>query len=403
MNKTIPNFFFRFFGLLLICVCCLATNYSNNTSLSSSEYHEVTIKFENKGCTPIDLYWNNGGSKVFYATITTTHTQLTYPGHEWILKNSRDNSVLLTYTATSENFQIVSKKTRDNVKVTNNGCNPVTLWCEEISADGKTYNMGIINIDSSKTLFPSADSAYIYAIDNVTADTVLSERTNLNEMPPDCMYRYTISSCAVSISNTCPSTTVDLNSLVTNNPPSGTNLLWYENNNNPPTGTAITNPTTISTSGTYYAFYYDATDNCYSPASGAAIVTINDCSENCNDGIDNDGDGEVDCADEDCSCTCTSTITGVMTPSVYDDNGTPENLADDTYSFKITVQGQGVGWKGGDKTGSYGVPTSFGPYPVGQAASFKIRDTQNSSCFFSVSANMNACIYLETCTCCKAE
>ena len=88
-----------------------------------------------------------------------------------------------------------------------------------------------------------------------------------------------------------------------------------------------------------------------------------------------------------------------MSPSVYNDNNTPQDLTDDTYSFQLTVQGEGTTWGGGGQTGSYGVLTNFGPYPVGQAASFKIRDAENSSCFFSISANMSTCVYLKTCAC----
>jgi len=41
-------------------------------------------------------------------------------------------------------------------------------------------------------MWPSADSAYIYAIDNVSLDTDIRIRTNLNETHPDCFYFFEI-------------------------------------------------------------------------------------------------------------------------------------------------------------------------------------------------------------------
>ncbi len=73
---------------------------------------------------------------------------------------------------------------------------------------------------------------------------------------------------ATTITN-CP---VNLNSLVTSTPPAGTTLRWYANNT--ATGSPIATPTAVG-SGTYYAFYYDPTNNCHSPASTS--VTVDCC------------------------------------------------------------------------------------------------------------------------------
>jgi hypothetical protein len=81
---------------------------------------------------------------------------------------------------------------------------------------------------------------------------------------------------ASTLSNTCPATTVNLNSLHTSTVPSGTSLVWFTNNAH--TGTAYVTPTTAA-AGTYYAFYFDATNNCYSPSTAAVMVTINDCNQ----------------------------------------------------------------------------------------------------------------------------
>lgn len=156
---------------------------------------------------------------------------------------------------------------------------------------------------------------------------------------------------------------------------------------------------TVNTSGSYVVTVTNTVSGCTS-TKNVNIPLVENCQEICGNGKDDDNDNQIDCADEDCNCTCESTISGIPTPAIYNDNNTPEDLTDDTYSFQLTVNGQGSGWIGGGKTDNYEVLTNFGPYAVGEAASFKVRDAENSSCFFSVSVNMSACIYLETCTCC---
>ncbi|WP_396145117.1 hypothetical protein [Flavobacterium sp.] len=74
-----------------------------------------------------------------------------------------------------------------------------------------------------------------------------------------------------TITNTCPTTTVNLNSLVTSNTPSGTSIVWFTNNNH--TGSAYATPTT-AVAGTYYPFYYDSVNSCYSPVGAMVTVTI---------------------------------------------------------------------------------------------------------------------------------
>lgn len=95
----------------------------------------------------------------------------------------------------------------------------------------------------------------------------------------DCLAGTTAPSLSgTTITNTCPTTTVDLNSIHTGTTPSGSSLVWFTNNTH--TGAAYATPT-AATAGTYYAFYYDSTNNCYSSASNAVIVTVNTCSAVC--------------------------------------------------------------------------------------------------------------------------
>jgi hypothetical protein len=80
-----------------------------------------------------------------------------------------------------------------------------------------------------------------------------------------------------NISNTCPATTVDLNSAHTATAPAGSSLVWYTTSTRD-AGTQVTGAgITAAGAGTYYAFYYDSANNCYSAASNAVTVTINSC------------------------------------------------------------------------------------------------------------------------------
>lgn len=79
-----------------------------------------------------------------------------------------------------------------------------------------------------------------------------------------------------NISNICPITTINLATAHTGTLPSGASLVWFTNNTH--TGTALSGTQITSAEvGTYYAFYYDSINNCYSPASDAVNVIMNPC------------------------------------------------------------------------------------------------------------------------------
>lgn len=75
---------------------------------------------------------------------------------------------------------------------------------------------------------------------------------------------------ATTKSNICPSNTVNLTTLTASNQPSNTTLSWH-------TGTPATTANKITgtavTTGTYYATFFDATNNCFSN-NGAATTIV---------------------------------------------------------------------------------------------------------------------------------
>jgi hypothetical protein len=80
-----------------------------------------------------------------------------------------------------------------------------------------------------------------------------------------------------TITNTCPTTTFSLAGLAnTGTKPSGTSLIWSTHKVPTSAADTLTNLTTVSTSGKFYAMYYDKVSNCYSPAD-SITATIAAC------------------------------------------------------------------------------------------------------------------------------
>ncbi|MGB3131307.1 MAG: DUF4347 domain-containing protein, partial [Saprospiraceae bacterium] len=137
---------------------------------------------------------------------------------------------------------------------------------------------------------------------------------------------------ATTLSNNCPSTTVDLTALAnTGTVPNGATLIW--STHNPPTSANDTLTTAqasaVSTSGKYYALYRSTSTGCYSPAD-SVMVTIVPCCDAYTTGtqicdaitagntalgtLDCDGDGQTNATEctngtdptDECSNTYTS-------------------------------------------------------------------------------------------------
>lgn len=92
----------------------------------------------------------------------------------------------------------------------------------------------------------------------------------------DC---YSPGSKVTVITNSCPATTVDLTSIPATSAPAGTTLQWYTSST-PSAGTQVANPAAAG-NGTYYPAYYDAANNCYSPAGTPVIVVTQACTSYC--------------------------------------------------------------------------------------------------------------------------
>lgn len=65
---------------------------------------------------------------------------------------------------------------------------------------------------------------------------------------------------------------VNLNSLYSGTLPSDVVLRWFNNPNR--TGSPVVNPNSVSTSGTYYAFFYSSSQDCYNTDNSTASVVV---------------------------------------------------------------------------------------------------------------------------------
>jgi gliding motility-associated-like protein len=86
-----------------------------------------------------------------------------------------------------------------------------------------------------------------------------------------------------TLNNNCPTATADLTQITSFNLPKNTQLTWHTSV--PANATnRIANPSAVSNAGTYYAVFFDATNNCYSgngSAAASVTVTLLDCNNLC--------------------------------------------------------------------------------------------------------------------------
>ena len=155
----------------------------------------------------------------------------------------------------------------------------VSNVCPAATANLTTLHTGTVPSGASMVWFTnSAHTGAAYATPSAaTAGTYYAfyyDAVNDCYSPASAAVTVSINPCSISLSNVCPSTTVDLTTHVSGTPPAGTSVVWFTNSTH--TGAAYATPT-AATAGTYYAFYYDAVNNCYSPSSISVVVTTTPC------------------------------------------------------------------------------------------------------------------------------
>ncbi len=158
----------------------------------------------------------------------------------------------------------------------------ITLTWDATSVITSLSSVSILGWNGTKWVVISSTvdtTSLLAGTSNLTSGSI----TTNSAIVPDTYEVYTLgTTCSAgtsaptvsstSVSNSCPTITVNLNTLVISSTPVGASLVWFTNNSN--TGPAYTTATT-AVAGTYYAFYYDGVNDCYSPAGSAVSVTIN--------------------------------------------------------------------------------------------------------------------------------
>ncbi|QIG88157.1 hypothetical protein G6R40_00105 [Chryseobacterium sp. POL2] len=123
----------------------------------------------------------------------------------------------------------------------------------------------------------------------LTIGTVNSPNNTTNRFGVTACAAGTVAPTVENLFINCPATFVNLNTAHTGTVPANTSLVWFTNNTH--TGTALFGTQiTQAGAGTYYAFYYDSTNICYSPAATVNVIANT---------IDSDGDGVLDTCDLD--------------------------------------------------------------------------------------------------------
>lgn len=139
-------------------------------------------------------------------------------------------------------------------------------------------NNGTITVPANNTFVVGTSPSYIYKICDQSSNAVLDSscKTGVVTFKIICASGTVAPTVQPNISNSCPTTTVNLNNAHTGTIPNTTELIWYTNNTH--TGSQLTaSQVSAAGAGTYYAFYFSSAGNCFSPASNPIVVTISNC------------------------------------------------------------------------------------------------------------------------------
>ena len=296
------------------------------------------------------------------------------------------------------------------------------------------------SIDNGATYpYTTQDNNGNYSINNMSSGTYVLWAHWGDASCPVLLQSATIDSLDGPTVSTSPDDNVCIseNIVISANATNGTAPYLYSWDQGLGLGSGKTfNPTATAT------YTVTATDNFGCTDTDAVTITVLSetdptCSD-CVDPTDADNDGvcrSEDCDDNDpnfpqiagtscndvnafttndviteggCACqgryiACTTNLSVDIQQPIYDDNGTPTNVSDDTFTFSVQINGNGGnGWTANGQSGSYGQTANFGPYGVDAAGIvFDVLDQDNPNCQEQVSVNISSCIYSGVCTCCE--
>ncbi len=231
------------------------------------------------------------------------------------------------YDATNDCYSVTSSE----VAVTINACATpeITNTCPATSLSFADATAQSVNVPTGSTVTlhtaQPADGSNL-ATEPITASgtyyAAFYDETNNCYSDNSSQVTVTINTCTpIALSNTCPATSLSFADATTlsDNVPAGSTVTLHTAQ---PADASNLASDPITTSGTYYAAFYHATDDCYSVTSSEVAVTINVCN------TDTDDDGNPDTSDPNPSTPTAANDTGSGDPLVAT---TVDILANDDY------------------------------------------------------------------------
>ena len=242
-----------------------ATLVSNPSAVIAGTYYATFYDTAN------NCFANSGNGN--FTSVTVTFTKCCNAGNE----GPKFNLNTLTNICPATTVDLTA------VKAINQPSNLVLEWhtATPISASTKLKDISKVNAGTYYAIFYDPTNGCYAANGQMTTPFTVTTKTcttcNAGNSSPEL--------ASSSISNTCPSTTVDLTKVTIGNQPAGTVLEWH-------TTMPVSKATKIEDytkvgAGTYYAIFYDPTNTCYANnglATSKIEVFIRNCNTPCNAG-----------------------------------------------------------------------------------------------------------------------
>lgn len=258
---------------------------NNSTIGTASPAHTWTI---GTGTTYNTYYGNartiNSWGYLYYQTFTATSNLLC--ADLTIAKTVNNttptigNNVIYTITASNT----VSGSTATSVSVNDvlpagvtyvSATPSVGTWSNPNWTIGNLVNGTPRTLTITGTVVADTHYTNIATISTVNYETNYNNNSAFVKITPAAMPEFTATNiCPTPDIDVVPPKGVQLNDLHFGNVPPGSTLVWFDNVAH--TGTALSN-TFITTSGSFYGFYYDSVGNCYSPASAKVNILVQEC------------------------------------------------------------------------------------------------------------------------------
>lgn len=261
------------------------------TLLFSLIFFMISLKgFTQTNCTTGGININVTGSFTYSAGYeppfgpfppATVCTQITapYTGVGRGTGNLAGGLLIYTFSkpVTSATVSYSAVTTDDVATVTINGCGTPTLSSScrfnvegnIVSCNNGFYGDAVLTVTSGGLPFTSITITNV----NNASGIVMGNPCNFLLTPYVCSISTTPALSTLSLTNICPSLTVNLNSITASNTPSCSTLTWHTST--PATNlNLVSNPNTVTT-GTYYAsFLVGGTTTCFGPTKAVTVNTF---------------------------------------------------------------------------------------------------------------------------------